>query len=768
MGRSCTKSSEEMNSCTIRGKPLVLPWGRISRLDSDAKFSPLLEIFELFNLIICASSLFEELLQRAFDVFCEKFHIPEEIHPVLPNRGDTMHERPAEKIGLYTSGRFNAQDYATLVAHRSPFWKFPEEFLCLVGLSRHYTLDEETYPLFLDKDGEDMDILVFIYTLDPTKVKVVEQERKDDEPWLLKTTVGRIVPLLPVAPGRGESELDASVDKLFDKGGSGIQTEQEDFAGGVKRKRKTIVADAGGLSHPSKKLREDHETPSGAFVGGKSSVRVKVTSTFPFVTSFVSATPKREGEEAEVDSFARPSVPVITAATAITSTADPVMVVKEKIAKPSLFFVDSTSAGGIDPAIGGFTDFTGSDFLVSGIRTVINPESDLQKIYVPQMEHEQFFTEFNVGAGRQMSLSTEVRMRVGYNIREKRRLESIVEKNQLLKARDEEIENLKAHMMLKEAEVAEAIRLRVEASNFKVVEKSLRDEVNALNGRNTILEKEHNAQDVKVTDLEAAVVSKERELTDSNAQLTSTSQMRTSLIWCMSYRFLLPGLKKSFSNYENLTKRLEEFQDAHLKVVNDKFDNLYTDFIEMTLHLEERYARWVSGRKEGRVLTDVAAYNPSAEMDYVSALQQLQDVNFPLLAELKSNKDATDGPTHHSPDKTVVGASALSLSLDVSDARVRRIRENITSHRSFLHGVFVPLAEPFSAAALTGTKGTSDTAPGTTTAPSTTFVSASSIPPISTDDYEVVRLDGQEGAGAADGNADPFANVDDVDLNVLR
>ncbi|GKG58769.1 hypothetical protein Tco_0594539, partial [Tanacetum coccineum] len=38
---------------------------------------------------------------------------------------------------------------------------------------------------------------------------------------------------------------------------------------------------------------------------------------------------------------------------------------------------------------------------------------------------------------------------------------------------------------------------------------------------------------------------------------------------------------------------------------------------------------------------DVAAYNPSAEVDYLSALQQLQNVNFPLLAELRSNKDAS-------------------------------------------------------------------------------------------------------------------------------
>ncbi|GKE07695.1 hypothetical protein Tco_1411246, partial [Tanacetum coccineum] len=49
---------------------------------------------------------------------------------------------------------FNAQDYATLAAHPSSFWKFPEAFLCLVGLSRYYPLDEETYPWFLHKNRE--------------------------------------------------------------------------------------------------------------------------------------------------------------------------------------------------------------------------------------------------------------------------------------------------------------------------------------------------------------------------------------------------------------------------------------------------------------------------------------------------------------------------------------------------------------------------------------------------------------------------------------
>ncbi|GKF38756.1 hypothetical protein Tco_0118817, partial [Tanacetum coccineum] len=52
---------------------------------------------------------------------------------------------------------------------------------------------------------------------------------------------------------------------------------------------------------------------------------------------------------------------------------------------------------------------------------------------------------------------------------------------------------------------------------------------------------------------------------------------------------------------------------------------------------------------------------------------------------------------------------------------------------------------------------------GTTTALSITFVSASSTPPISIDDYEVVHADDQGNAGV---DVDPFPNVDDAELNI--
>nr|GEX88262.1 hypothetical protein [Tanacetum cinerariifolium] len=196
----------------------------------------------------------------------------------------------------------------------------------------------------------------------------------------------------------------------------------------------------------------------------------------------------------------------MTTVTTVTSTVDPTLVSKEKLVEPSPFGAGSSSAGETDHITDVFSNLTGSDFLVGAIYTVINPDTNLQKL----------FTEFNVGPAHQMSLSAEVRMCAEYNVKEKRRLKSVVESHgELLTAREEEIESLKARLLLKEAEAAKTIRLRIEASNFKTMEKSLRDETNVLRERNFILKKERNALDVKVTELETSPMSKEREIREN-------------------------------------------------------------------------------------------------------------------------------------------------------------------------------------------------------------------------------------------------------------
>nr|GFC67133.1 hypothetical protein [Tanacetum cinerariifolium] len=63
-----------------------------------------------------------------------------------------------------------------------------------------------------------IDLLSFIRIADPTKVSIGGRQRDEDEPKLLETTVGHVVPLLPVGPDCSSGELEASVDKLFEDG----------------------------------------------------------------------------------------------------------------------------------------------------------------------------------------------------------------------------------------------------------------------------------------------------------------------------------------------------------------------------------------------------------------------------------------------------------------------------------------------------------------------------------------------------------------------
>ncbi|GJV35363.1 hypothetical protein Tco_1407840 [Tanacetum coccineum] len=557
--------------------------------------------------------------------------------------------------------------------------------------------------------------------------------------------------------------------------------------------------------------------------------------------------------EAEVDSFARPSVPLMTMATTVTSTADPTTTTKERFVEPFIFGGGSSS--GAEHTVGGFSGLTGSDFIVGGIRTVVSPDTDLQKVYIPQwsvtngsrlddgrtcremvdefappkffalirgMEHDQLFTEFNVGAARQMSLSAEVRMRAEFNIREKRRLCSFVEeKDSLLKARDEEIKSLKAQLLVKEAEAAEAIHLRAEASKFEVVEKSLQDEIKSLKERNTALEKEKGVLDVRVADLAATVKVREQEAADSDAMVTTVKLQNDRLAdQVRELETSSAGLQEKVAVYENCMSQLEKFQDEQMAVVHEKFNKLDADFIETCLHLEERFYPHLLTTIAGRrwLLTygmKLVVFKCLNSPEYLSALgatinkaiekgmqdglaagithgqEEVQNVNFSLLAELQSNKDASvetvmdllcldealaerlglnDSQPHvdqlmvhvyHSPDPTVIGARALSLSLGVSHGRVQRIRENIANNRSALRDVFVSFSEPLSVVALEGTGDTSSVAPGTTTALSMTLVSASTITLISMDDYEITHANAQGNAGA---DVDPFPNVDDAEL----
>nr|GEW47831.1 transposase (putative), gypsy type [Tanacetum cinerariifolium] len=594
---------------------------------------------------------------------------------------------------------FNAQDYAILVAHPSPFRKFPKAFLCLVGLSRHYTLDEDTYPRFMHKNEEDMDLFAFIHAPDPTKVRVVERERDVDEPRLLDTTVGRIVPLLLVAPDRADSELEASVERLFDEGGSGNQMEQGDSVRGrpdvdiqpIVKAANIVTEDAAPVQ-----LRRQEKRKSVLLAGDVLNTEVGVAAipTLPFVTASVSTMPEHEDEghtdsmtepnlctiralrrfvvssdssqhsgtnvvEAKVDSLIRSSAPIMKTVTTTTPTVDPTFVTKEKVVEPSLFGASSTSAGGTDSIT----------------------------VYVPQWSVTNGSRLDDGRVCREMvNEFSHLKMRVEYNTKEKRRLKSVVDK---------------------QAELLKALRLRAQASEHETFERPLQDETNALKERNVILEKERDALDVNVTEVETFAAGKERELSDLNALfypylLTTISGRR----WLLTH-----GMKLA------ITKCLKspEYLSALGAVIGKALEKVY---------------------KMGQLLGLSMARKSNKDVS-VEAVMEILPLEDPVaeklgLNELQPNVDQLMVPIYSSPDKAVIGATALSLALDASSSRVRKIWENIASHESVLRDVFVPLAEPFSTTALT-------------------------------DDYEFVDADDQAVTG---GDAASFPNVDDAELRI--
>ncbi|GKA29849.1 hypothetical protein Tco_0716094 [Tanacetum coccineum] len=379
--------------------------------------------------------------------------------------------------------------------------------------------------------------------------------------------------------------------------------------------------------------------------------------------------------------------------------------------------------------------------------------------------------EFNVGTARQACMNAEVRMQTEYCLSERRRLESECERQaDLLKARDGEIENLKAQLLLKEAEAAEAARLRIQVSVVEAAEKVHADELNALKQKSVALEDERDYLNRKITELQSSVSAKDLEIKDFNITVSSLKSQNDDLVdqvhaletTCFSLRDQVLG-------YERLKEQIEEFQYAQMNIVNDKVASERGLKLAVVKCLNSPKYLAALGAAISRAIEKGMQSGLSADVDHG------KEVDFPLLVELRSHKDASvedimnllrlEGPLadapgmsdlqpdveqlmlpiHRSESQVVLGETSLSFALSIAYSRVEKIRENITTQRSALVDVWVPLVEPLSAENLMGATGTFDSVPATvatTTALSTTFVSTSSVPPITIDDYEILGANG--------------------------
>ncbi|GJU82177.1 hypothetical protein Tco_1284542 [Tanacetum coccineum] len=171
------------------------------------------------------SAKYSIMTQEMVDSFCESFYIPAEVHPTAPGRDKTIAQFPAEKDPAPHLTARQEQTVKLLESHKAPFRRYPECFLCLVGLSPYYPFDDNSYPAFERPDGTDMGLLDFIKTADPRKVRAVEVQKGDDQVTLLESTRHCFMPLVIPAAGGSSSVAATEIPAPTERGQEGVAEE---------------------------------------------------------------------------------------------------------------------------------------------------------------------------------------------------------------------------------------------------------------------------------------------------------------------------------------------------------------------------------------------------------------------------------------------------------------------------------------------------------------------------------------------------------------
>ncbi|GJX45852.1 hypothetical protein Tco_0262528 [Tanacetum coccineum] len=349
----------------------------------------------------------------------------------------------------------------------------------------------------------------------------------------------------------------------------------------------------------------------------------------------------------------------------------------------------------------------------------------------------------------QTCLNSEVRLLLEHDLRDRKKLEEKCRRQaDLLKERDAEIASLQSQLSLKEAKATEAIRLCGQISAAEATEADRVNELKSLGERNLALEEEKIILDGKVTALASAATAKDNELASLTAQVAQlTKDLSNFQLSCDELSVKAASLE---SQKDSL---IDQCVCWKLHVLGSVTRCPAMNYLKSNMK-QCRMRSWTEmdsqpWRKIGchemstingvrRGLVDAAAaYNPSTEANYVSIVNDLRAVDFPLLAQLESKKDASiadimgllylEGPAAETPEANQLQPSPKQLMLPI-----HRFEEMLRPASYPFFDVMDPLIEPLFAKNLVGEASTSGVpAMATTTALSTTFTQTSSVPPIS-------------------------------------
>ncbi|GKB16551.1 hypothetical protein Tco_0850474 [Tanacetum coccineum] len=377
------------------------------------------------------------------------------------------------------------------------------------------------------------------------------------------------------------------------------------------------------------------------------------------------------------------------------------------------------------------------------------------------MGYDQLFTEFNVGAARQICLGSEVRSRTEHELELKEKLRAkYAARGKLLEERDLEILELKSKLAEKETEAAEAIRLRDQVSSLSGEKSALTAEVSAL--KVTIAQKDHDISllDSHATSLASGLENAKVACTEAGDKIISLTSERDRLISEQEEQAqeLYNRVAELEAHVMDVFGRLEgEFYPTYLTTLAGRRwllahgvqlallkclkSSEYQGILGHALGRAINFGMQVgleAGHEHGsagRSLSVVDAYNPeAAKANYIDAVKALEDVDFPLVNLLKSKKDAgmdevldcflLDGPAadlpesvhlqpcleqltvpiHHAGDKTIVGETSLSFALMNVHNRAEGAKKHVAALRKLMIDI---VSDPLSSQTWVGEASTS-------------------------------------------------------------
>ncbi|GJX39071.1 hypothetical protein Tco_0252374, partial [Tanacetum coccineum] len=453
------------------------------------------------------------------------------------------------------------------------------------------------------------------------------------------------------------------------------------------------------------KMREDHSTSSiGANTGGKSiaalqsilesstlpvEVGVTTTTTVPFVTS--SVTPP--------DSISRTGLQTRHPAERFVISSDSSHDLNANATDDEVAYVIRSSMP--PPPI---LTVAIATTIIAGATSAPVHESGAGQV------RPSIFRDFaspnmaEADTSAEVCFSAEIRMRLEHELRGRKKFKGkYAMQANWLKEGDVEIASLKAQLSLKEVEAAEAIHLRGQIANVEAAEAARVNELKDLKEINAVLEGQ-------VTDLESAAASKDAELTSSNSQVAKMTQDLSSLqLSCdeLSVKASTLKFEKDRLVDQLFKEQVEVVQNEQVKALSDR----------VTDRPAER--RWIFSRG-----LKLAIMKCLQSPEYLTALggviSRAMPRIFPLLAQLESRKDASmadimdllrlEGHVIETPE-----ASQLQPPPEQLMVPIRRLEAQVVIGETSL---------------LTGEASTSGVPTmATTTALSTTFIQASTVPP---------------------------------------